>query len=451
MSNPENQIVSKPDRLNGYVVAILITAATVVVAYLLRDYLAKSIFIVFAAPVALAAWYGGRGPALFAGFLGVVAAILIFLDPVKGVVPRDYRDLIAITIYALVSLIIVHVAGLFEKARDEIARYAALLEDQAMQMQAQAAELEQQTEEAQTLNEELEEANEVIRKSAAAQLAEAQSLARVGSWEWDVAGNAITWSDEMYRLYGLDPDEGPIDFERYQSLVHPDDRAHSQEIIGESMKTGEPFTFHHRVLRADGSDRVFQARGKVVVDGHGKAVRMIGTGQDVTEARRAENALRNASEYAAKQEAAESAAQHLNRVLSQAPVVIAVLSGPDHVFELANAKALDMLGNPSLIGKPLREAIPTMAGGQYEQLIEMVYKSGEPFIGREMHAAIDPERGTGGYFNFVFQPLTNDTGVYAILIVANEVTDLVTSRHAAELAGQKHSAPVGPRAISWRE
>lgn len=342
--------------------------------------------------------------------------------------------LFAITIYVLVALIIVLVGGLFAKARDEVAHYAERLEDQAMEMQAQTEELEQQTEEAQTLNEELEEANELIRTSAAAQLAEAQSLSGVGSWEWDVGRNAITWSDEMYRLYGLEPGDGPIDFDRYQSLIHPEDRPHSRETVGESLKTGEPFTFHHRIVRPDGTERIFHARGKVILDGQKKAVRMIGTGQDVTDARRAENALRNASEFAAKQLAAEEAAQHLNRVLSQAPVVIAVLSGPDHVFELANEKGMEMLGFRDLIGKPLREAIPTMAGGQYEQLIEMVYKSGEPFVGREMHAAIDPEKGTGGYFNFVFQPLTNDKGVYAILIVANEVTDLVSSRIAAEVA-----------------
>ena len=115
------------------------------------------------------------------------------------------------------------------------------------------------------------------------------------------------------------------------------------------------------------------------------------------------------------------------------PVVIAVLSGPDHVFDLANAKAMEMLGHRELIGKPLRDAIPTVAGTQYAALLDMVYKTGEPFVGREMYAAIDPTvEASGGYFNFVFQPLTNDEGVYAILIVANEVSDLVRSRLAAE-------------------
>jgi signal transduction histidine kinase len=136
----------------------------------------------------------------------------------------------------------------------------------------------------------------------------------------------------------------------------------------------------------------------------------------------------------ARQKAAEAAAQHLNRVLSQAPVVIAVLTGPDHVFELANAKAIEVLGGRPIVGLKLRDALPVVSGGQYEALIDSVYASGQAFVGREMYAAIetDPPVARGGYFNFVFQPLTNETGVYAILIVANEVTDLVSARLAAE-------------------
>lgn len=408
-------------------------AATVLVAFVLRDYLSRSIFILFVAPVALTAWYGGRKPALLAALASLIAAELIFVDRVYGVIPRGSSDIVATAIYIFVALMIVHIGGLFSDARDNLVRYSHQLEEQTLELQAQTAELEQQAEEAQTLNEELEQLNESIQTSTEAQLAEAQSLASLGSWEWDIDRDSIKWSAELYRIYGLEPDGGEIDFDRYQSMLHPDDREISRQAVEESLASGEPFTFHHRVVRPDGEVRTLLARGKVVVDRIGKPIRMIGTGQDVTDARRAEAVLRNAAEFAAKQRAAEAAAQHFDRVLSQAPVVIAVLRGPDHVFELANAKAAEMLGNRELVGKPLREAVPTVVGGQYEQLIEMVYESGEPFVGREMFASIIPdEHHAGGYFNFVLQPLTNDEGVYAILIVANEVTDLVTSRMQAE-------------------
>jgi PAS domain S-box len=380
-------------------------------------------------------------------FVGLISADVLFVDRTFGLLPRDNSDFVAMAIYLAVALIIVHVSGLLAKSRDELSRYTQQLEEQAMEMQSQATELEQQTEEAQALNEELEQLNASIVARTAAQLAEAQSLARMGSWEWEIGRNTIIWSDEMYRLYGLEPGSGDIDLESYQNLVHPDDRPISHDVVGEALKTGEPFTFHHRVIRPDGIERIFHARGKVVRDADGIPVRMLGTAQDVTEMRRAESVLRNAAEYAARRKAAEAAAQHLDRVLSQAPVVIAVLSGPDHVFELANARASEMLGKRELIGKPLREAIPTIVGGQYAALLDMVYKTGEPFVGREMYAAIDPDvEGSGGYFNFVLQPLTNEEGVYAILIVANEVSDLVRSRLAAEES--QHMAQAASRTKS---
>ena len=441
-------VAAKRARLNGYVAALLFVAGTIVLAFALRGYLTRGIFILFAAPVALASWYAGRGPALLATLGSVIAADMLFVDRVHLIVPRDPKDLVAFAIFVLVSLVIVKVSGLLLASRDAAAAYARQLEEQSLAMQQQAAELEQQTEEAQVLNEELEELNQALEASAAAQLAEAQSLAKLGSWEWDIPTNSIVWSDEMYRLYGIDPAAGPIDYETYQSLLHPDDRAHSQSTISESLRTGEPFSFYHRVAGPDGTERIFHARGKVVEGSDGKPIRMLGTGQDVTDARRAEVALRNAAEFAAKQKAAENAAQHLDRVLSQAPVVIAVLTGPDHVFELANAKAIEVLGGRPIVGLKLRDALPVVTGGQYEALIDSVYKSGEAFVGREMYAGLesDPQLGRGGYFNFVFQPLTNDTGVYAILIVANEVTDLVSARVAAEQS--QHEALAASRTKS---
>src|SRR5690349_59795 len=65
------------------------------------------------------------------------------------------------------------------------------------------------------------------------QLEEAQALTHLGSWEWDVASGHIAWSDEMYRIYGLKPQERPIGFEEFMEMIHPDDRPAVQEIINE--------------------------------------------------------------------------------------------------------------------------------------------------------------------------------------------------------------------------
>lgn len=424
-----------PEIRRGYIVALVSVITATIAALLLRDALSNSIFILFAAPVAMAAWYAGRGPALFAIALGVLAADIVFLDS-RYLIPTDPSDLVAIAVFVFTGLTIVHVNGLMRGARSEAHGYAAQLEEQALELELQATELEQQMQEARQLSEDLESAHQSLKKSASAQLAEAQALARLGSWEWNITDDTLVWSDEMYRLYGLEPGKEPITFERYQSLLHPEDREAAREVIARALETGEPFSFDHRVIRPDGAERIFHGRGKVIRNPAGHAVRMLGTGQDVTESRRAEAAFRTATEYAAMQQTAEAAARHLNRVFSQAPVLIAVLKGSDHVFELVNEKGLEMIKVPDIVGRTVRDALPETLATGFGALLDEVYESGEPFIGREMPANLSAEDDKR-YFNFVFQPLSDDDDVYGVLVVATDVTDLVQARLAAEHAHQE--------------
>jgi len=110
----------------------------------------------------------------------------------------------------------------------------------------------------------------------------------------------------MYGVYGL-PVGSPVTYERYISMVHPDDRAMVQEIVSRSGQTGEPFTFEHRAVRADGEQRILQSRGRVVTDAHGRPIRMLGIGHDITERKRAEEErLELVREQAARREAEEA-------------------------------------------------------------------------------------------------------------------------------------------------
>jgi signal transduction histidine kinase len=110
----------------------------------------------------------------------------------------------------------------------------------------------------------------------------------------------------MYRVYGLSPGS-PITYEQYVERVHPDDRAMVQEIVSRSAQTGEPFTFEHRTIKPDGTERVLHARGRVVLDGNGRAVRMHGVGHDITELKRAEEErFQLVGEQAARREAEEA-------------------------------------------------------------------------------------------------------------------------------------------------
>ncbi len=116
-----------------------------------------------------------------------------------------------------------------------------------------------------------------------ATLAEAQQQAHLGSWEWDIRTGELTWSDELYRIHGLEPRSGAIDFERFLATVHADDRDQVKAIVGTALATLDPFTYEHRVVRPDGVVRTLAAQGSVQGDASGQAVRMVGTCQDISE------------------------------------------------------------------------------------------------------------------------------------------------------------------------
>ena len=141
------------------------------------------------------------------------------------------------------------------------------------------------------LDVERKRAEEELKKGQT-QLAEAQRIARVGSWEWNVPANHVTWSDEMYRAFGLAPGEFTATFEGFADLVHPDDRDLFRQTIELSLRTHEEFGFDHRIVRGDGSVGVLHSQGKVQRNDAGDVISMTATGQDVTDRTRIEQALR---------------------------------------------------------------------------------------------------------------------------------------------------------------
>ena len=124
------------------------------------------------------------------------------------------------------------------------------------------------------------------------QLAEAQRVAHVGSFVWDVGASSPTWSDEMYRIMGLDRESFLSTPEGIGLLVYPDDRPMVERVIAEALATARPFAMQHRIVRPDGGVRVLDTRGEVLVDGSDRPARLVGVSQDITERKRAENVLR---------------------------------------------------------------------------------------------------------------------------------------------------------------
>jgi len=118
------------------------------------------------------------------------------------------------------------------------------------------------------------------------ELAEAQRVAHIGSFEWDMAADRISWSDELYRIYGLEPAEFAATFETFVERLHPDDREVVVETIERSVAKGESFRMQERILRPTGEIRYLSTWGEVVRDDLGRPARLLGICHDVTEQRR---------------------------------------------------------------------------------------------------------------------------------------------------------------------
>jgi len=132
---------------------------------------------------------------------------------------------------------------------------------------------------------------EVSLRKKSRQLADSQKVALLGSWEWDIANNVITWSDELYRMFGVNPDTFQATYEAFLEMVHPEDRTRFDNAVQSSIQNRQPHLVEVRIIHPDGAEWTMEARGKVRYDDSGSPVMMGGTAQNITERKKAENEL----------------------------------------------------------------------------------------------------------------------------------------------------------------
>ncbi len=144
-------------------------------------------------------------------------------------------------------------------------------------------------------------AEEALRMSEA-RLAEAQRVAHLGSWDWDISANDLSWSDETCRIFGVKPGQFDANHEAFLEFVHRTDRETVNKELDAALYRHQPYSVEHRIVRPDGGERVVQEQAQVIFDADGRAVRMVGTVQDVTEHKRAKEALHRLKEELEKRE-----------------------------------------------------------------------------------------------------------------------------------------------------
>jgi len=173
------------------------------------------------------------------------------------------------------------------------------------------------------------EAEAALRESEA-KLKQAQHLADIGYWERDLIADRITWSKETGRILGRESSRGVPNQAQLREFIHPDDWQHHQHVLNEALQGSRLFDVEVRAVRPDGNIRFVHIRDEIVRDESGKPIRMFGAVQDVTERRRAEEAVRRSEE-------------HLRLVLATIPIM-AWSAEPDGIVDFINQRWLDYAG-----------------------------------------------------------------------------------------------------------
>lgn len=126
-------------------------------------------------------------------------------------------------------------------------------------------------------------------------LTEAQRIAHLGNWELDIVNNTLNWSDEIYRIFGLTPQQFGANHEAFMQAVHPEDRQLVDTRIRAALEQMHPYSIDHRIVRPDGTVRYVHEQAEVLRNEEGQPIKMLGTVQDITERKQAEEDLRRSN------------------------------------------------------------------------------------------------------------------------------------------------------------
>src|SRR6266436_2518611 len=250
-----------------YGIAVLSVAiANGLAFFVLRHF--EAILTPFLFAVAATVWYAGTGPSVLAIVLSVLSLNHFFLRPDFSFSPISYADLVYLTFCIFCALAVGWVSAVRRRTEQELRQARDELEAKVVERTANLQRSERY-------------------------LAETQKLTHTGSWAWDARSQRVLYcSEEMFRIYGLDPQKDLPTRKNFRQRVHPEDRdrtdARFARVVNEKVDSFDEY----RVLLPDGTIKHVNSSGHPVLDGNGELIEVIGTATDVTERKRAEEALR---------------------------------------------------------------------------------------------------------------------------------------------------------------
>ena len=250
-----------------YGIAVLAIAIAIGLDFfLLRQF--EAILTPFLFAVAATVWYAGTGPGVLAIVLSVLSLNYFFLRPGFSFSPISYADLVYLTFCIFCALAVGCVSAVRRRTEQKLRQARDELEAKVLERTAN------------------------LRRSES-YLAETQKLTHTGSWAWDARSQKVLYcSEEMFRIYGLDPQVDLPTRKNFRQRVHPEDRSRTDErfvrVVNEKVDSFDEY----RVLLPDGTVKHVNSSGHPVLDENGEFIAFIGTATDVTDRKRAEEALR---------------------------------------------------------------------------------------------------------------------------------------------------------------
>ena len=311
-------------------------------------------------------------------------------------------------------------------------------------------------------------AAEFALQKSESRLAEAQRIAHIGNWEWDIATNDLQCSEEVYRILGITAGQFNATYEAFISYIHPDDREQVKEKIAAALQADLPFNIVHRILNPDGQERIVNARARVYRNTEKAPIRMLGTLHDITDIKRTEAELRlyqeqleelvekrtaNLKAEISERQQAEARLKKLSIAVEESPVSV-VITNAHGKIEYVNPKfsevtqytADETIGqNPRILksGHQPKEYYREMwqtilSGKEWHGEFCNRKKDGTTFWELASIAPIHTEDGKISHFVAIKEDITDQKRIISELKKAKEAADEANEAKSLFLSSMSH-------------
>src|SRR6266478_4575246 len=271
-----------------YSLSVLLVAICTAVTFPLQSFGVRT--SLFFPAVLLATWFGGTGPGLLAVLLSTLSINFFFTEPFFAF-EFSVRDIPTTVAFLFSAMVISSWSDARKRAENRLRESESELRKARSELEAK---VEERTAKLSRANEELQ--SEIIERKSAEEklrrsegfLAEGQRISHTGSWSWKVSSGKVAWSEEHFRIFGVEPEKTEPSFQLFLETVHPEDRSFIERSLDEAVRDRSDFDIEFRIALADGSVKHVHGVGRPVDGESGEVDRYIGTTVDISERKRGE-------------------------------------------------------------------------------------------------------------------------------------------------------------------